>query len=326
MWLKRVAGLTAEKQVEEVGAKLRELNPMFDGKLKPIIDGGVVTELILTGSNLKDLAPLRAFTGLQKLNCSHTQVSDLSPLRGMKLTSLDCADTPIANFSPLRVMSLKTLKCDFDFKRDAKVLRSIKTLERINGKEMSQFWKHAGIEDDAWTKSVVPMPAEKQLAAVAAKLVERNPTLDGKLPGLSPEARVFSNNKIQNGVVTEIYLKSGNLVDISPLRAFKSMHTLNCSGTKVSDLSPLMGLHLRALDCSNTSVDDLSPLRGMSLTALYCLNTKVTDFSPLRGMPLLDLKCDFDYKRDAKVLRSINTLVRINGRETAQFWKDVSGK
>ena len=43
-WLKQVAALPAEKQVEAVAKKLKELNPDFDGKVTPKIEKGVVTE------------------------------------------------------------------------------------------------------------------------------------------------------------------------------------------------------------------------------------------------------------------------------------------
>ena len=45
-WVKEVAGMPAEEQVEAVGKKLMELNPGFDGKVRRTkIEDGVVTEL-----------------------------------------------------------------------------------------------------------------------------------------------------------------------------------------------------------------------------------------------------------------------------------------
>lgn len=43
-WVKQVAALTAEKQVEVVRAKLKELHPDFDGKVTHKVEDGVVTE------------------------------------------------------------------------------------------------------------------------------------------------------------------------------------------------------------------------------------------------------------------------------------------
>jgi hypothetical protein len=38
-------------------------------------------------------------------------------------------------------MPLKELGCDFLPERDAEIVRSIKTLEKINGKPAAEFWK-----------------------------------------------------------------------------------------------------------------------------------------------------------------------------------------
>lgn len=69
-------------------------------------------------------------------------MSDLSPLKNnMKLKVLFCFDTKVADLSPLKGMALTDLWCDFKPERDAEILRSIKTLERMNGKPVDQFWK-----------------------------------------------------------------------------------------------------------------------------------------------------------------------------------------
>jgi len=38
-------------------------------------------------------------------------------------------------------MPLKELGCDFKAERDVEILRSIKTLEKINDKPAKEFWK-----------------------------------------------------------------------------------------------------------------------------------------------------------------------------------------
>ena len=64
-WIKQVAALPAEKQVEAVAAKLKELNPGFDGKVTPDIEDGVVTELSSL-DEVTDISPLRALKKLTK--------------------------------------------------------------------------------------------------------------------------------------------------------------------------------------------------------------------------------------------------------------------
>ena len=59
----------------------------------------------------------------------------------MKLTKLAIAYTRVSDLSALKGMPLKELGCAFKKERDAEILRSIKTLEKINGKPAKEFWK-----------------------------------------------------------------------------------------------------------------------------------------------------------------------------------------
>jgi hypothetical protein len=43
-------------------------------------------------------------------------------------------------------------------------------------------------------------------------------------------------------------------------------------------------------------------------------------------MPLKELLRDFRREPDAKVLRSLTTLARINDKPAADFWKEVDGR
>jgi tRNA A-37 threonylcarbamoyl transferase component Bud32 len=112
-WLKEVTCLPADRQVAAVAGKLKESNPGFDAKVTPKIEGGVVTELQVLTDEVTDLRPVRALAGLKALDCSGTRgkgrLTDLSPLRGMKLTTLACAGTQVTDLSPLRGMRLKEL-------------------------------------------------------------------------------------------------------------------------------------------------------------------------------------------------------------------------
>lgn len=173
-----------------------------------------------------------------------------------------------------------------------------------------------------WAKKVAELPADKQVEAVAKKLVELNPGSKGVV-----------SHKIEDGVVTQLTVYDsdgrnlflGNLTDLSPVRALRGLKilfyagrsptkgnywevrgrladlsplkgmkltTLICWNTQISDLSPLKGMPLSIVDCFNTNVADLSPLQGMMLTKLNCGRTQVTDLSPIKGMPLTWLWCD----------------------------------
>jgi Leucine-rich repeat (LRR) protein len=411
-WCKRVTAMPAAKQVEAVAAKLKELNPGFDGKVTPKIDGGVVTGLVVPTDNVTDISPVRALPGLTSLSvpgsapgkgklsdlsplkgmkltwlachytrmtdlspladmkltilyCPHTRVADLSPLKDMKLTQLDCCftsvtdltplkgipltvldcrgtrvsdlsalagmklkslacfGTPVTDLTPLKGMPLAELWCDFKAIRNTEVLRSLKTLEKINEKPAKDFWKEVAARQaafEAWCKQVVAMPAAKQVEAVAAKLKELNPGFDGKV-----------TPTIADGVVTGLVVPTDNVTDISPVRALKGLKSLSlpgsapgkgklcdltplkgiqltslwCWSTQVSDLSPLMGMSLTLLDCGSTRVSDLTTLKGMKLTHLNCGHTSVTDLTPLKGMKLTHLNCGHTSVTDLSPLKGM---------------------
>ena len=72
-WMKEVAALPAEKQVEVVVKRLRELNPGFDGKATggtgqgtPRIENGVVIGFAFsTTDNVTDISPVPALARLR---------------------------------------------------------------------------------------------------------------------------------------------------------------------------------------------------------------------------------------------------------------------
>ncbi len=238
-----------------------DLAPLKDMKL---------TILHCVRSPVSDLSPLKNMN-LTTLALDGTQVADLSPLKDMKLTHLECMRTRVSDMSPLRDIPVKTLWCDFKPERDAEILRSIKTLETINGKPAAEVLKDAEARQaafDAWLKAVAAMPAAQQVEAVAAKLKERNPGFDGKVTPM-----------IDKGVVAHLTFWTDSVTDLSPVRALTGLRMLNCSGSafgkgQLADLSSLKDLKLTELHCVGTKVSDLSPLKDMKLTRLFCNYTK----------------------------------------------------
>jgi len=83
----------------------------------------------------------------------------------MKLMTLACAATQVSDLSPLKRMPLTKIECDFKAERDAAILRSIKTLETINGKPAAEFWKDVSASppplDNDWLKAVARSHRDK---------------------------------------------------------------------------------------------------------------------------------------------------------------------
>ncbi len=142
-WMKEIAALTAEKQVEAVAKKLKQLNPGFDGKVggwnvsgDPKIEAGVVTELGFITDNVTDISPVRALVGLKMLKCygsppgGKSKLSDLLPLKGLQLTHLNCDRTQVADLSHLIGMPLTFLSCGGT---------SVSNLVPLAGMKLSRF-------------------------------------------------------------------------------------------------------------------------------------------------------------------------------------------
>ena len=167
-WTKSVAAMSAEQQVQAVSKKLMELNPGFDGKvLNQVIENNVVTDLQFFMDSVTDISPVRVLVGVKvfgcygssqkpgkladlsplkgmpvtNLDCSWTEVTSLSPLTGMPLTRLNCEFTKVTDLTPLKGMPLTDLTFDFNPERDTEIVRSIKTLAKINRKPAVEFWK-----------------------------------------------------------------------------------------------------------------------------------------------------------------------------------------
>ncbi len=286
-WMKDVAALSADKQVDAVARKLQELNPGFDGKVTapnknapPAIENGAVTGLGFDTDNVTDISPVRALASLKDLSCRgsaggkgqlsdlsplqglslrslsfySTQVSDVSPLKGMPLTYLDCSGTPVSDLLPLEGMKLTFLDCH---------ITKVSDLSPLRGMPLSSLICGLTLVSDLSPLKAMPL----------------------------------------------MWLDCGNtlVADLSPLQGMR-LKDLRFGATRVSDLSPLKGMKLTFLTCRNTQVSDLSPLQGMPLTTLECNSTQVSDLSPLKGLALENLYCNDTRASDLAPLQDCKNL------------------
>ena len=102
-----MAALSAAEQVKAVAARLKELNPGFDGAVVPTIENGVVRELAFNTDDVTDLSPVRVLSRLRALKCSgfgdrNSPLTDLSPLSGLPLRTLVLAKGELFDLSPLQ--------------------------------------------------------------------------------------------------------------------------------------------------------------------------------------------------------------------------------
>ncbi len=293
-WMKDVAALPAEKQMDAVGRKLQERNPGFDGKVTgadgkgtPKIENGQVTEIGFLTDNVTDISPVRALEGLKALRCNgniplkgtlldlsllqgmklsnldfnnNAQIVDLSPLQGMPLTRLDCSGTKVSDLLPLKGMPLKELICTYSQVSDLSPLKGLPltSLDFYQSSQLSDLSPLQGMQ-------------LKNLFCHVTKVSDLSP-----LKGMP---------------LTRLICSSTQISDLAPLKGMP-LASLECRNTQVSNLSPLQGVPLTALSCDGTKISDLSPLKGMKLTTLTCNSTRVSDLSPLQAMPLTKLDCN----------------------------------
>jgi Leucine-rich repeat (LRR) protein len=110
--------------------------------LKPL-EGMPLTYLNLTDLMVSDLSVLASLKSLQWLVLDRVPVTDLTPLRGLRLERLSVLGSRVTDLTPIRGMPLE--KLDFDFRAgDEEILRSLTGLKEINEKPAAEFWKDVG--------------------------------------------------------------------------------------------------------------------------------------------------------------------------------------
>jgi serine/threonine protein kinase/formylglycine-generating enzyme required for sulfatase activity len=253
-WMKRVAGMPAEKQVEAVSQKLVDLNPEFDGKLTgfaekgaPAIENGVVTLIWFETDNVSDISPVRALAGLKSLGGIGTallkgRLVDLSPLKGMPLTSLHIYRNEVTDLSPLNGMPLTFLHLSET---------RVSDLSPLHG-----------------------MPL-KQLIVDTTPVTDVSPLSGLPLTFLSLNAPYVTSLSPLKGMPLSALHIAGTLVsDLSPIKGMK-LTGLQCNATRVSDLSLLKDMPLTTLICDFEPDRDSGILR--SIKTLRTINGKPAD-------------------------------------------------
>ncbi len=233
-WIKDVQAMPAEKQVEAVSKKLKELNPGFDGKLTdgetkpPLLENGVVKRLGFVSDNVTDISPVRALTGLSSLSCNASgpekgQLSDLSPLKGMSLVNLYVSNTKVADLSPLQGLPLWLFMCDGT---------QVTDLSQIQG---------------------IPLT---NLGITQTKVADLSPLKGMDLHFFSFAITPVSDLSPLRGMpLNFVYFQQTKVADLSPLiESRESLLTLAFSETPVTDVTPLKGMKLTQLQLTPKNI------------------------------------------------------------------------
>jgi Leucine-rich repeat (LRR) protein len=237
-----VAALPVEKQVEAVERRLRELNPEFRGNVEGTIRDGKVAELRFLSDRVTDISPVRALKGLESLDCGGSaprkgRLSDLTPLRGLRLRLLACNESQVSDLEPLRGMPLEYLHC-----RGTRV-DSLSPLE--------------GMKLVSLTIQETPVSDLSPLRGMPLKWLDL------------AEVRGVTDLVPLEGMPLEyLNLTGAALGNLNSVRSLKSLEFLIVDGTRITTLEPLRPLRLQRISLLRTGVTDLTPIQGMPLKQL----------------------------------------------------------
>ncbi|HNW85697.1 MAG TPA: leucine-rich repeat domain-containing protein [Candidatus Limiplasma sp.] len=229
--------------------QLEELNIGGCKTLPPEILGmKKLKTLCAAGGELSDISLLEQMPQLTALDISWNLVSDLSPIKDLKLVELYIAGDPITDYSPLR-----------------------NSADTLQGTDFNTALVTAyNVPEDP-----LPIPDANLERALrdAMNIHDRPITLRD----------AYVTEKLDINYVDgagEPYS------DISPLSAFTHMYALNIENNQVSDLSPLASLKaLSWLSARNNRITDLSPLlTANAAQTLYLEGNPIADVTPLTGI------------------------------------------
>lgn len=243
-----------------------------------------------TALGAEDLAQIAQLYSLNSLTLSGTGIRDVSVLQTLGgLTMLDLSGNEIRDVGPLGSLTgLRSLYLDGNPIDDFTPLLALRELSML---------------------SIRGIPLrEEQLSALAEGL-----------PGCaihSETAQAEDQKLTLGGVtfyesVTELYLSSLQLSDISALSNCRKLVRLDLSGNRITDLSPLMDLpELEWLNVADNQIVDLRPLMAMrTLQTVDASGNAVSSTAALAALTgLKELRLDGNPLSDLSGLSSLNAL------------------
>ncbi len=241
-WGEHLRSLPAAEQEQALVARLKELNPKFDGKIAFGFRNGAIIRLRFITDEVTDISPLSEIRTLEELDCNGTyfrkgKLSDLSPLRGLPLTRLNFNSTRVDDLEPLRGMPLKTLIAGETRLSNLAPLEGMKlealTLQRTEVVDLSPLRG---------------MPIRHLDLFWAQGIKDLTPLEGMPLDYLN---------------LTALWVP-----DLKALRGMKTLNGLVLESVPVTDLSPLEGLSIKVLCIRGVRAADLTPIKSLPLEHL----------------------------------------------------------
>lgn len=200
------------EQLLHVEIKFHNADYGGDGQFE--IQDGEPVAIDLRGRRVDRVPFLSKLTMLMGLDLSETKVTDLRPLKGLKLVQLFLENTPVVDLSPLRGMPLQNLALSHTPVRDISALEGMPLVE---------------------LRAVATQIGD--LGALARSPIESLWLTDSPVEGIAA---------LKGMPLVTLTLHRTKVKDLSPL-AGSSLQRLHIGETPVEDLSPLKGLGLTRL-------------------------------------------------------------------------------
>jgi hypothetical protein len=235
--------LPAEDRVKRVLAEIKKLNPGFEAESATyVVEENAVVELSINTVGVTDISPISALVTLSRLHLGgrrqQSALSDLRPLKDLKLELLECRKTAVSDLQPLHEMPLR------------KVL--------VPGSPVIDLGPLRGRQLQAVDISETHVSDLAPLEGMPLKFLNCGRT---EVEDLTP---------LKGMPLIDLNCSRTPVGDLSPL-AGMSLTRLICSQTNIQDLSPLRGMPLEELDCDFDPKRDGPLLR--SLTSLVKINS-----------------------------------------------------
>ena len=221
-------------------------------------------ELVANDRSIRDLTGLEHAINALWFNFERNQISDLSPLAGLKnLSGLALADNQISDLSPLSgLINLGHLSIYFNPEiTDLSPLVDLKNLDYIaliGNTEMSDISPLAGLVNlkhiTIWGSPISDLSSLSGLTQLEVLDI-----CGADTPDIAPLAKLTG--------LKEAYLVSNGISDVSPLSGLTNLTRLSLEENSISDVSPLAALtNLKWLGLHHNSISDFSPLAGLPET------------------------------------------------------------
>jgi Leucine-rich repeat (LRR) protein len=318
-----LATLTNLNYLQMFSARIRDLSVLKDLPLQRL-------DLISCPQAL-DIGPLRALTRLKTLNIGQVaERKDIAALAGLDLEILSIDRTGVTDLSPLKGMKLKSLSaCSYQPIHDYSVLEGM-PLEFLNVGWLPFRWEASlcvvpdtlGFLKDVKTLKTLRFG----LGPGGLNAYEQVLTVGAALRAANPNYKSGAFYRLKDGQITEVWLSKCAIGDLSPLKGLK-LTRFASDGTPITDLMPLAGMPLGSLIIRDTPVADLTPLRDAPLGELDLTGSKVTDPAQLKGFKLQRLWIDDkDPDFGLKVRREVPTLTHINDIEVGMLGPQTSAE